>query len=68
MLSPYLYRQQIVAAEVKGIHMSFKKFSSDLDAARKVDSHDKTKAVAAKDEPTAEPDKTPAEVTPASKS
>ncbi|UCH75038.1 MAG: hypothetical protein JSU82_04105 [Rhodospirillales bacterium] len=48
--------------------MSFKKFSSALDAPEKDASHDKSRDAPAKDQPAAEPDKTPAEIAPARKS
>ncbi len=48
--------------------MSFKKFSSALDAPEKGSSDDKSRDVPAKDGPVAEPDKTPAEIAPAPKS
>ena len=42
--------------------MSFKKFSSALDAPEKDDSDDKARDSAAKDQPAAESDKTPTDI------
>jgi hypothetical protein len=48
--------------------MSFKKWSSAQDAASKDNPDDKSKDAPAVDQPPAQPEKTPAEVAPATKS
>ena len=48
--------------------MSFKKFSSVLDAPEKDGADDKSRDAPAKDQSAAAPDKTPAEIVPARKS
>jgi hypothetical protein len=48
--------------------MSFKKFSSALDAPEKGGSDDKSRDSAAKDQPDAKPERTPADTAPVRKS
>lgn len=64
----YVYWQQIIAAGMKDIYMSFKNFSSAQDASSKSSPGDKSKPAQAAVQPATQPDKTPDEAAPTPKS